>query len=851
MSSTLADHLRALTDDGLGELLRLRPDLLVPVPTDVSALAARLQGRASVARVLDGLDQFTLEVLDGLRVVRGSDDRGAETRTSAGKSTSAETTASAGKSTSALDALLAMATVDPGLVRAAVDRLRDRFLVTGPDSALHLVPAVDELTSPYPAGLGRPADELDPDVAMLVADPAGLRRTLLSAPPDARAVLDRLAAGPPVGSVQPGALRALPPAPGTPAARRSTAARRAQPVGVNANRPDVAKAVPAVESPVRWLVQHRLLVAISDDTVELPREIGIVLRRETGPLGPLHPHPPVLDVPVRTGADSAGAGQALDAIRQLEALLQAVADNPPTVLRSYGLGVRELRRLAKDLGIAEPVAVVLLEVAYAAGLLTHTEPDTRSPDLQWLPTPLFDTWRAGTLAERWTLLARTWLAMTRAPVMVGQRDDKDKPINALSHEASRLSAPPIRRAALTVLADLPPGSAVPTEGVLDQLAWQAPRRAGRAGAPSGPRALARASLTEAAALGVTALDALTSYGRLLLAEADPPDDDPLGIRADRRRTDPVAQALDRLLPVPVDHVLIQADLTVIVPGPPEPALSSELALVADTESRGGATVYRVTPASVRRALDAGYAATDVHALFRRRSRTPLPQTLTYLIDDVARRHGGLRVGTAGAYLRGDDESLLAEVFADRRLSVLSLRRLAPTVLATPLSAARLLDQLRDAGYAPVPEDATGTAVLRRPTAPRGPARAPARGGLIDDFNPPSLTGPRLAGIVEQIRLGDRLARATRRSPLAQNPVGADGSPLSSSQAHTQALAVLQQAMREQARVWVGYVDAHGSLASKLVRPVSIGAGYLRAEDDRSETLHTFALHRITSAVRDE
>jgi len=39
--------------------------------------------------------------------------------------------------------------------------------------------------------------------------------------------------------------------------------------------------------------------------------------------------------------------------------------------------------------------------------------------------------------------------------------------------------------------------------------------------------------------------------------------------------------------------------------------------------------------------------------------------------------------------------------------------------------------------------------------------------------------------------------------------------------------------------------------SRLVRPVSIGAGYLRAEDDRTEMLHTFALHRITAAVLEE
>jgi predicted DNA-binding transcriptional regulator YafY len=71
------------------------------------------------------------------------------------------------------------------------------------------------------------------------------------------------------------------------------------------------------------------------------------------------------------------------------------------------------------------------------------------------------------------------------------------------------------------------------------------------------------------------------------------------------------------------------------------------------------------------------------------------------------------------------------------------------------------------------------------------------------------------------------------------------------QAHTQAMAVLQQALRDKARVWVGYVDAHGATNSRLLRPVSIGSGYLRAEDERTEMLHTFALHRITAAVLEE
>ena len=52
-------------------------------------------------------------------------------------------------------------------------------------------------------------------------------------------------------------------------------------------------------------------------------------------------------------------------------------------------------------------------------------------------------------------------------------------------------------------------------------------------------------------------------------------------------------------------------------------------------SRNG-FVRKGAAAALRRALDAGYAAEDLHELFARRSRTAVPQGLRYLIDDVAR-----------------------------------------------------------------------------------------------------------------------------------------------------------------------------------------------------------------------
>ncbi|TYB37651.1 hypothetical protein FXF50_11975 [Micromonospora sp. AP08] len=821
MTTSLADHLRTLPDESLAALLQLRPDLVVPVPADVSALAIRAQSRVSVARALDGLDQFTLLILDAARLTRDPEGGGTST-----------------------EAILALATAGPhppapATVRGAVNKLRALFLLYGPEHDLHVVGGVDEV-SPYPAGLGRPAAELDPRAAAVCADPAKLRRTLLSAPPSARAILDRLAAGPPVGTVPPGALDA--PATGE----------------EDALPPDLVNGGAATGSPIRWLVEHRLLVRMSavkgGGTVELPREVAQLLRRDSGPLGPLRTSPPLVSSPPREAkaVDSAGAGQTMEVVRHTEALLEALAAEPAPVLRSGGVGVRDLRRLARGLGLDDPTTALIFEVAYAAGLLgeldlTGTVTARYGGDQQILPTGGYEVWRAASLAQRWEQLARAWLSMTRQVGLVGQRDDRDRPISVLSAEAERAGAPAARRSVLAVLADLAPATAPTPDEVLELLDWRAPRRA------RGREAAHREVLAEAAQLGVTGLGALTSYGRLLLAELtdDERGEDPLGLYSDAESGEPstAVRALDALLPAPVDHFLVQADLTVVVPGPPDPALAAELDVVAEHESAGGASVYRVTTASVRRALDAGYSADDLHALFRRRSRTPVPQGLSYLVDDVARKHGGLRVGSAGGYVRSDDEALLTEVQSDKRLEALAFRRLAPTVLVTPYQVNRMLTALRDAGYAPVPEDAGGAAVLARPKTRRAPARVPVTSRSLDPLAAPRLPMPRLLGVVEQIRRGEAAARAARRAPEVVRGTARKGP--GPAHTHSDALAVLQQAVRDKALVWVGYVDAHGATASRLVRPVSIGAGYLRAEDERTEMLHTFALHRITAAVLED
>src|SRR6201997_3111010 len=222
-------------------------------------------------------------------------------------------------------------------------------------------------------------------------------------------------------------------------------------------------------------------------------------------------------------------------------------------------------------------------------------------------------------------------------------------------------------------------------------------------------------LAEGHALGLVGRGAISSPGRALLAEPGDPEH--------------AVQAMNRAMPAPIDHFLVQADLTVVVPGPLRRDLADDLATVAIVESAGTAMVYRISEQSIRHALDVGKTRDWMHDLFGKHSKTPVPQGLTYLIDDVARRHGQLRIGVAASFVRCEDPALLAQAVA-ATAERLQLRALAPTVAVSPAPVAEVLLALRGAGFAPAPEDSSGSLVAvpprraRAATPPRRPPQPP-------------------------------------------------------------------------------------------------------------------------------
>ncbi|WP_062346247.1 helicase C-terminal domain-containing protein [Herbidospora yilanensis] len=749
MSEGFTEWLRSRSDEQLRVLAMSRPELITPVPANVPGLAARAGTPSAVGRALDRLDGFTLAVAETL-VVFPPDE---------------------------LPAAIHRATQDaPGTDEAigrALATLTEMALI---DGERRLAPGVQEALDP-PAGLGQPAARVfrHDERAITLADPRAVRELIAQVGPQARAALDELAWGPSSGRV--------------PNARREVSVETAQ-------------------SPIEQLLARGLLGAIGDDTVTLPREVGLVLRddrlhRDLSPAAPpLEGATRRADLAARTAA-----GQAFTFVRSVEELCEIWSVDPPGVLRTGGLAIRDLRRAAQQLDVPEWTAALVIEVAHAAGLVATGGP----ADAEWLPTLSYDLWRARQTEDRWEAVARAWLTLDRVPGLAGGRDDRDRLLNVLHPDLRRGAAAEIRRRVLTVVAatELAPSQ----ESVLARLTWERPRRRGAHLAR-----LAEFALREAEVMGLTGLGVMSPHGRAVLT----------GVKA--------ADLLAPLLPEPVDHVVLQADLTAVAPGPLTGELDRWLGLAADVESKGGATVYRFAEASIRRVLDAGQSAEEILAMLARHSTTPVPQPLTYLVTDVARRHGRLRVGSASSYLRCDDPAVLDELLADRRAGVLRMRRLAPTVLVSKASRATMLDSLRSMGYAPVAESLEGDVLITRADARRTEAQ-PVRqvNGLL------APEAEVVTAAIRALRAGDH-ALLSRPVPASQPGGAVPRTPA------TATISALQEAIKQGSRVWIGYLDSQGQATSRILEPARIEGGYLTAYDETRAAIHRFVLHRITGVA---
>ncbi len=368
---SLADQLRAWSDQQLSRLLLARPDLATPAPQDSGQLASRSATRASLTRALDQLSRVELCVLDALVV--------------AGQTTPSE--------------LLSLVHASRSSVEQALDRLLETALVWESTGGLRALTGVAELLvggpTAGPSGLKPRSTE------PLTAEQVRARLAEISA--EARVLLEHVLAH---------------------GGEATTDSSR------HTVLPDDAR------TPAEELLSRRLLVPRGGGTVVLPGEVGLVLRGGHTTLEPVDVLPEVpASAREQSLVDKVAAGAAFEIVRRVELLLDHWGTQPPTVLRSGGLAVRDLKAAEALLQVDERTTALVVEVAHAAGLLAiGTGPDG---DPAWLPTDELDRWVTRDAAERWQVLARAWLDSPRLPALVGQKDPAGKTWNALVPELTR------------------------------------------------------------------------------------------------------------------------------------------------------------------------------------------------------------------------------------------------------------------------------------------------------------------------------------------------------------------------------------------------------------------------------
>lgn len=322
-----------------------------------------------------------------------------------------------------------------------------------------------------------------------------------------------------------------------------------------------------------------------------------------------------------------------------------------SVLRDGTLGVRTLRELSKALGLDAQTVNFYLELAAAADLLSFD-----GSGRCWRADTLHGTaaqWSSLERAEQWFVLVQSWLDNARPPsALLKALEPYDPPRHA------RLW----RRQLVSVMASLRLGSAADSGAAGSGVAGSGAAGSGAAGsaAPDEYQLLAALSwqhprqtaalryqipdlLHELEWLGITGAGAVSCPGRAAVRHD-------AALAADAAPTEAALAiaAMRALLPAPVDHFVLQGDLTAIAPGFLIPGITSKLKLMTLPEGRGAAGIFRFSQQSLESAAACGLSRTAVLDFLQQHSSTAVPQSLAFLIAEVFRSNPDASSATPSA-----------------------------------------------------------------------------------------------------------------------------------------------------------------------------------------------------------
>ncbi|HQE47595.1 MAG TPA: helicase-associated domain-containing protein [Rhodoglobus sp.] len=419
-----------------------------------------------------------------------------------------------------------------------------------------------------------------------------------------------------------------------------------------------------------------------------------------------------------------------------------------------GIALPDSKRLAAAMGVDLDRVSGLLDIASRAGLVALDSG-------RWMPAEASRTWMVDSSGERWALLATAWLE--RLPV----------DIRTILRERAH---------------------AVWGERLEEYVAWLFPA------GDDWMRDRVRVYTRDAELLGITADNVPSTPGAALLASG----------------ADAAATAMAALFPPEVAQVYLQHDLSIVSPGPLAPPIDARLRTMADVEGRALASTYRVSTASLSRAMAAGETESSIREFLGGIALTGIPQPLDYLLTEAASRYGLVRVGATPegrTYVSSTDGTLLRTLVVDHSIGSLGLVRSGDR-LESRYDRDLVFWALSEARYPVAAENAAGEIVtLARRQASRITAAAAT-----------DTTG----ALIERLRVGSSAdPDVTGKAWLARQ---------------------LDVAIKGKVGLTVTVRMPDGSDVDYQLEPASVGGGRLRARDRRSDIERTLPLTSIVAVA---
>ncbi|MDK4252801.1 helicase-associated domain-containing protein [Corynebacterium propinquum] len=593
--------------------------------------------------------------------------------------------------------------------------------------------------------------------------------------------------------------------------------------------------------------------------------------------------------------DSGATATGLEACREISSLLDFLDTHPVPMLKNGGLGQRSSKLLAQHLDLTTADVYRVVALAHAAGVIGTGEPHPLPAEGEGnylAPTRRADEWQEADLPTRWTMLLRGWLDSlwpwwTLLPDTGGttQFGGTEAHQRLLHPEFSHHRLAFYRRLVVRVYARSSARGPIAEHELWQDLLFLYPKLITQQ-----TQALLTPLLQEAEWVGAISNGRLSTPALALLADENRTEQQrtcdhnhshssassagnatarsstartstartsaALEEKVDEEPTDPVLSAAHKLCPAAVSEFIVQADFTVMCPGPLEYVVRSELELIAKLESPGLASLYRIEESSVRRGLDAGRSGEQIIAFLREHSLTPVPDSMISVIRELARHHGGLRGGPAVSYLRCEDPETLDLLEHSAVAEEIAIHRIAPTVLISQRPLAAVVQVLAQHNFYAVAEDSSGHGVDIR----LSPARVPQP--RAKPTSAPRVDAARIAGIVDKLGSHDRGSSAgsstesstasgaaspqTPRKTASKNTTSTNRTSTSAAPATSTAEIsnTVELAQRSGRLLAVGYANKSGERQQVRATVLSIFGGNVDIRVAGDGSVRRIPLHRI-------